>query len=85
MRSSQDDYRERASSSDVEFQPPWHYCFKLTLGWFLREFRVNDYFAAEYSALVGRTDYITNIISCVRDVYEVGLGEKDSILTYLAL
>ena len=39
--------------------------FILTLGWFLREFRVNDYFAAEYSALIGRTDYITNIISCV--------------------
>lgn len=47
------------------FNLPGTRVFILTLGWFLREFRVNDYFAAEYSALIGRTDYITNIISCV--------------------
>ena len=49
----------------LSFNLPGTSVFILTLGWFLREFRVNDYFAAEYSALIGRTDYITNIISCV--------------------
>jgi hypothetical protein len=49
----------------LSFTLPSTRVFILTLGWFLREFRVNDYFAAEYSALIGRTDYITNIISCV--------------------
>ena len=49
----------------LSFNLPGTRVFILTLGWFLREFRVNDYFAAEYSALIGRTDYITNIISCV--------------------
>jgi hypothetical protein len=37
--------------------------FGLTFGWFLGELRVNDYFAAEYSALIGRTDYITILLA----------------------
>ena len=53
------------SSMNVEFNLSEISVFKLTFWWFLREFRVNDYFASEYSALISRTDYITNMISFV--------------------